>query len=100
MKSIKKCLVLGLVLISCFSLCSCSVSSNKLVNFQEELIKQGYIENIKPDRFFVTFEDNRFAIFVDTETGVQYLVYAVGYKGGVTVLLDSNGKPLLYTQED
>ena len=35
-------------------------------------------------------------IWVDTETGVQYLYHAAGYSGGLTVLVDAEGKPLLY----
>ena len=33
---------------------------------------------------------------VDTETGVQYLYHSAGYSGGLTVLVDAEGKPLLY----
>jgi hypothetical protein len=33
-------------------------------------------------------------ILVDTETGVHYLFHAYGYAGGLTVLLDANGKPV------
>ena len=35
-------------------------------------------------------------IWVDTQTGVQYLYHASGYSGGMTVLVDAEGKPLLY----
>ena len=35
-------------------------------------------------------------IFVDTETSVQYLFAQSGYAGGLTVLVDQEGKPLLY----
>ncbi|MBQ3724590.1 MAG: xylan 1,4-beta-xylosidase [Oscillospiraceae bacterium] len=35
-------------------------------------------------------------IFVDTETSVQYLFIQSGYGGGLTVLVDQEGKPLLY----
>ena len=35
-------------------------------------------------------------IFVDTETSVQYLFIQSGYGGGMTVLVDQEGKPLLY----
>lgn len=35
-------------------------------------------------------------IFVDTETSVQYLFAQSGYAGGMTVLVDQEGKPLLY----
>ena len=34
-------------------------------------------------------------IWVDTETGVNYLFRASGYAGGLTVLLDRDGKPII-----
>lgn len=34
-------------------------------------------------------------IWVDKETGVQYLYHAAGYGAGLTPLLDRDGKPLL-----
>ena len=37
-------------------------------------------------------------IWVDSETGVQYLWHADGYAGGLTVLVDAEGKPLLYRE--
>ena len=35
-------------------------------------------------------------VWVDTLTGVQYLYHASGSSGGLTVLVDSEGRPLLY----
>ena len=35
-------------------------------------------------------------IWVDRETGVQYLYHASGYSGGMTPLLDKDGKPSIY----
>ena len=35
-------------------------------------------------------------IWVDTYTGVQYFYRQSGYAGGMTVLVDAEGKPLLY----
>ena len=35
-------------------------------------------------------------VLVDTQTGVQYLYHAAGNSGGLTVLVDAEGKPLLY----
>ena len=35
-------------------------------------------------------------IWVDTQTGVQYFFHASGYAGGLAVLVDAEGKPLLY----
>ncbi|WP_433709082.1 DUF6440 family protein [Paenibacillus illinoisensis] len=34
-------------------------------------------------------------IIVDKETGIQYLFSWSGYAGGITPLLDKDGKPLL-----
>ena len=34
-------------------------------------------------------------IWVDTQTGVNYLWHRDGYGGGLTVLLDENGKPVV-----
>ena len=34
-------------------------------------------------------------IWVDKETGVNYLYHAHGYGGGLTVLVDKDGKPIV-----
>ena len=34
-------------------------------------------------------------VWVDTETGVNYLFKANGYAGGLTALLDKDGKPVV-----
>lgn len=34
-------------------------------------------------------------IWVDKETGVNYLYHAYGYSGGLTPLLDRDGKPVI-----
>ena len=34
-------------------------------------------------------------IWVDKETGVNYLYHGRGYGGGLTVLLDKDGKPVI-----
>lgn len=36
-----------------------------------------------------------FEVWVDRETGVNYLWRATGYAGGLTVLLDRDGKPVI-----
>ena len=38
-------------------------------------------------------------IWVDKETGVNYLYRASGYAGGLTVLLDRDGKPVITAVE-
>lgn len=34
-------------------------------------------------------------IWIDRETGVNYLFHAAGYSGGLTPLLDAEGKPVI-----
>ena len=38
-------------------------------------------------------------IWVDKETGVNYLYHSSGYSGGLTVLLDKDGKPVISSIE-
>ena len=38
---------------------------------------------------------NVMEIWVDKETGVNYVFYAGGYAGGMTPLLDKDGKPII-----
>ena len=55
----------------------------------------------KSDRFIKTevdsggFSDNYMAIYVDRETGVNYLFSQCGNGGGLTVLVDRDGKPIV-----
>ena len=56
----------------------------------------------KDNRFEVVFrdgssirEEGQRQILVDTETGVNYLVWKAGYAGGITPLLDREGKPVI-----
>ena len=46
-----------------------------------------------------TFGGSGFEIWVDTETGVNYVWRATGYAGGLTVLLDREGKPVITSIE-
>lgn len=39
-------------------------------------------------------------IWVDKETGVNYLYHFSGYSGGMTVLLDKDGKPVITPVEE
>lgn len=39
-------------------------------------------------------------VWVDRETGVNYLFYASGYAGGLTPLLDKDGKPIITPLEE
>ena len=54
----------------------------------------------KDKRFIVTEKEMGFAsvgtyVLVDKQTGVNYLFAASGYSGGLTVLLDAAGNPIV-----
>ena len=53
----------------------------------------------KTDRFIITEKQSGFTlgtyVLVDKQTGVNYLYAASGYSGGLTVLLDAQGKPVV-----
>ena len=56
---------------------------------------------IKSKRFICTgisggaFDSPQSRVLVDRKTGVNYLWTASGYAGGLTVLLDAEGKPIV-----
>ena len=56
---------------------------------------------LKEDRFVKTvvdsggFSDSRMEIYVDKKTGVNYLFSCSGYAGGLCVLVDRDGKPIV-----
>lgn len=47
----------------------------------------------KENRFEVVLEEKGTKIIRDKETKIQYLFHKDGYGGGMTVLLDKDGKP-------
>lgn len=56
----------------------------------------------KDNRFEVVYkegsqisDEGQRQIFVDKQTGVNYLVWKSGYAGGITPLLDSEGKAVV-----
>ena len=57
----------------------------------------------KEDRFVKTvvdsggLSDNYMAIYVDKKTGVNYLFSSCGNAGGMCVLVDRDGKPIVST---
>lgn len=66
----------------------------------------------KTEKFETTKLDERFllitdtnngtgfrTIIVDKETGVMYLFVGNGYRGGLTIMVDAEGKPLVYDGE-
>ncbi len=53
----------------------------------------------KKDRFEVIYQETGLksekTILVDKETGINYLFVANGFGGGLTPLLDKDGKPVV-----
>ncbi len=58
----------------------------------------------KEERFVKTFSqgfwDRTMEIWVDKQTGVNYLCTQSGYSGGMTVLVDREGKPVVTPVRD
>ena len=53
---------------------------------------------IEKDRFGKVYSQgtmNVMEIWVDKETGVNYVFHVSGYSGGMTPLLDREGKPVI-----
>ena len=64
--------------------CSTLVSLSKMAEKRfEKVYSQGVLEGTE--------------IWVDTETGVNYLYHFSGYTGGLTPLLGRDGKPVITT---
>ncbi len=55
-------------------------------------------------RFIKAHKESTFTsateIWIDRVTGVNYLFHLDGYGAGLTVLLDSNGKPVVTPREE
>lgn len=55
----------------------------------------------KKKRFIVTHEESSLSgstsIWVDKETGINYLFHSSGYAGGLTPLLNRDGTPVITT---
>ena len=56
----------------------------------------------KEKRFIKTYSQSAGSteILVDKETGVNYFFHSSGYSGGLTVLVDSEGKPIITLPEE
>lgn len=57
----------------------------------------------KSDRFQIIYTQGVTEItriLLDTHTGVLYLQTIIGYAGGLTPLLDAEGKPIRWDRED
>lgn len=50
-------------------------------------------------RFRKVYTEYRNTIYVDSETNVMYFWHTGGYSGGLTVMVNENGQPLIWKGE-
>lgn len=62
--------------------------------------RDGEKSDLLGDRFKEVEYGGEWIIFVDNETGVLYLRDTTTYMGGITVLLNEDGTPMLLDTED
>lgn len=55
--------------------------------------------DVEDERIKTVYRSLYERIFFDTETNVMYLYEGLGYGGGMTVMLDKDGKPLLWEKD-
>ena len=84
----KKIISIILVLMTCLVLfCACDTTEDT----EEKPFKERFE--------IVSFAASSGMVVVDTETRVMYLFVKSGYGGGLTVMVDAEGNPLLYEGE-
>lgn len=94
----KKIIALILALIMCAAIfVGCDTSIPKLDNGGGILIPNRFIEIANNSGSLM---DNAHKIYVDKETNVMYWYIYGGYHAGITVLLNSDGTPMLYDLEN
>ena len=62
-------------------------------------ISNNYAENERFIQIYNQYSKDGFRIYYDKETKVMYLISDIYKGGGVTILVDKDGKPLLYGEE-
>lgn len=62
-------------------------------------ISNNYAENERFIQIYNQYSKDGFRIYYDKETKVMYLISTIYKGGGITVLVDKDGKPLLYRGE-
>ena len=57
-----------------------------------------YNDSATDNTFTLISSGSRMSIYREDATDVMYVVYHAGYKGGLSVMLDTDGTPLLYSE--
>ena len=85
-------IILGLCIGATLGLCGCSVPTNYNPQTVQKKFSTDYFEEIIIDMY------NNVTILRDKYTNVLYIEYHEGYAGGLTVMLNTDGTPMLYNE--
>lgn len=89
----KKLIALFTVLCLCLILCACKQNTDEAT----ELIGNSRFEQVYFEHYYYDTPNEMYTIIlVDKETGVMYLYAYNGQRGGLTVMVDEDGKPLIW----
>lgn len=91
----KKLIALFTVLCLCLLLCACKETTDDAVYVGNSRFEQVYYEGYSIEG--VNSVDT--VILVDKETGVMYLYVSTVNRSGLTVMVDEEGKPLIWEGE-
>lgn len=92
MKKLKRLLIVGAaVIMMAVSLSGCTSNPNEVEVGASERFERVYYQSDDIPGYI--------HVYVDTETGVMYLFVKDGYGGGLTVMVDENGKPMIWEEQ-
>lgn len=89
----KKLISLFLTLTLCLSFCACSDGATIKTENEDGSVT---VTTTPDERMDVVYDQGLQWILVDDKTGVMYLFVKSGYGGGLTVMLDAEGNPLIW----
>ena len=72
-----------------------SYETGIVLDRREERRGRTMAKNERFEKIYTQGAMNVMEVWVDKETGVNYLFHAAGYAGGMTPLLDREGKPVI-----
>ena len=91
-KLLCQCLLLIVLLVAC----NCSSEETSVVEKIDAVEETDVVDKYD---FTSEYADRGVCIYIHEKTGVQYIFVKEGYGAGLTVLVDEDGKPLLYEEE-
>lgn len=89
----KKILTFGILAALCFSMLSCGTGSAENAETEKKM-EEGRLDVVQKDDLGPFGEYSK--IIVDRKTGVMYLFVKDGYGGGLSIMVDKDGYPLLW----